>query len=118
MGVSVNVNVQPTAHLVLTPPTRLGSTSSSSVTWLLRHSPPSAAAPAFTGSNIKWLAGAFAVEKVVYVVVWIMWHSGNSIAQLYSKDVFAGVFFSIYGVNDFVFMLFFAWVFLNQSPAD
>lgn len=67
-------------------------------------------------SNIKWLAGAFAVEKVVYVVVWIMWHSGNSIAQLYSRDVFAGVFFSIYGVNDFVFMLFFAWVFLNQSP--
>ena len=67
-------------------------------------------------SNIKWLAGAFAVEKVVYVVVWIMWHSGDSIAQLYSQDVFAGVFFSIYGINDFVFMLFFAWVFLNQSP--
>ena len=67
-------------------------------------------------SNIKWLAGAFAVEKLVYVVVWLMWHSGNSLAQLYSRDVFAGVFFSIYGINDFVFMLFFAWVFLFHRP--
>ena len=66
--------------------------------------------------NIKWLAGAFAVEKLVYVVVWLMWHSNNSVAQLYSKDVFAGVFFSIYGINDFVFMLFFAWVFFFQRP--
>jgi hypothetical protein len=65
-------------------------------------------------SNIKWLAGAFALEKLVYVVVWIGWHSENSLAQLYSKDMFAGIFFSIYGINDFVFMLFFAWVFLSQ----
>jgi hypothetical protein len=63
-------------------------------------------------SSIKWLAGAFALEKLVYVVVWIMWLSENNLAQLYSKDVFAGVFYSIYGLNDFVFMLFFAWVFL------
>ncbi len=69
-------------------------------------------------SNIKWLAGAFAVEKLVYVVVWVMWHSNNSITQLYSKDLFAGVFFSIYGINDFVFMLFFAWVFLFQRPGE
>ena len=62
--------------------------------------------------NIKWLAGAFALEKLVYVVVWVMWLSGNSLPQLYAKDVFAGLFFSIYGLNDFVFMLFFAWVFL------
>jgi hypothetical protein len=65
-------------------------------------------------SNIKWLAGAFALEKLVYVVVWIMWLSDNNLAQLYSKDVFAGVFYSIYGPNDFVFMLFFAWVFLMR----
>ena len=69
-------------------------------------------------SNVKWLAGAFAVEKLVYVVVWAMWHSNNSVAQLFSKDVFAGVFFSIYGINDFVCMLFFAWVFLFHRPAQ
>ena len=66
------------------------------------------------GSNIKWLVGAFAVEKLVYVVVWVMWHSENSLAQLYATDIFAGIFYSIYGINDFLFMLFFARVFLLQ----
>jgi hypothetical protein len=66
-------------------------------------------------SNIKWLAGAFAVEKLVYVLVWVMWHSKNSIAALYSTDLFAGIFFSIYGLNDLVFMLFFLGVFLTQK---
>lgn len=70
---------------------------------------------AAVGSNIKWLVGAFALEKLVYVVVWVIWHSANSVGQLFSKDAFAGVFFGIYGINDFVFMLFFAWVFLSRS---
>lgn len=65
-------------------------------------------------ADIKWLAGAFALEKLVYVVVWGLWLSQNSLAQLYAKDVFAGVFFSIYGLNDFVFMLFFAWMFVSK----
>ena len=63
-------------------------------------------------ANVKWLAGAFALEKLVYVVVWAMWLSKNSLPELYAKDVFAGAFYSIYGLNDFVFMVFFAWVFL------
>lgn len=69
-------------------------------------------------SNIKWLAGAFAVEKLVYVIVWIMWHAQNSLTQLYATDVFAGIFYSIYGINDFVFMLFFVWVFLLPCTKD
>lgn len=71
-------------------------------------------AAASIASNIRWLAGAFALEKLVYVIVWSRWMSDNSLAQLYSQDFFAGVFYSIYGVNDFVFMLFFAWVFFLQ----
>lgn len=66
-------------------------------------------------SGIKWLAGAFAIEKLVYVVVWLLWINDNSLAAVYEKDLFAGVFYSIYGLNDFVFMLFFAWVFLAQD---
>jgi hypothetical protein len=66
-------------------------------------------------SSIKWLAGAFALEKLVYVVVWIRWLSENSLTQIYSKDYFAGAFFSIYGANDFIFMLFFLWVFFQPS---
>ena len=66
-------------------------------------------------SNVKWLAGAFALEKLVYVVVWVRWLSENSLAQLYSRDFLAGAYFSIYGANDFIFMLFFASVVLTQS---
>ncbi len=65
-------------------------------------------------TNIAWLAGAFALEKFVYVFAWFTWLSGNSLSQLYSKDLFAGIFFSIYGLNDLVFILFFAWVFAFQ----
>ena len=64
-------------------------------------------------SSIKWLAAAFAVEKLVYVLVWIRWMLDNSLSSLYSTDVMAGIFYSIYGVNDFVFMLFFAWIFVT-----
>ncbi len=65
-------------------------------------------------SSITWVVAAFALEKLVYVVTWFVWLSENSLAQLFSRDFFAGVFFSIYGPNDFVFMLFFAWVFFVQ----
>jgi hypothetical protein len=73
---------------------------------------------AFINSSIKWLVGAFALEKLVYVGVWAMWLSENSLLPLYSTDIFAGIFYSIYGLNDLVFMLFFAWVFLSQRPDD
>ena len=65
-------------------------------------------------SSVKWLVAVFALEKLVYVVVWVAWLSGNSLAELYSKDLFAGIFYSIYGLNDFVFMLFFLKVFFLQ----
>ena len=61
-------------------------------------------------SSIKWIAGVFALEKLVYVAVWLRWLTENNLAHLYSKDFFAGAFFSIYGANDFIFMLFFGWV--------
>lgn len=67
------------------------------------------------GASVKWLAAAFAVEKLVYVVVWAMWHARHSVAALAATDLFAGVFFSIYGLNDLVFMLFFSWVFYSLN---
>ena len=69
-------------------------------------------------TSIKWLAAVFAVEKLVYGVVWIRWLSENSLAQLYATDRFAGVFFSIYGANDLMFMFFFAWVFFVQLRGE
>ena len=73
---------------------------------------------AFIGASVKWLAAAFAVEKLVYVLVWIKWHSENSLSTLLSKDLFAGAFYSIYGLNDLLFMLFFAWVFYSQYRSE
>lgn len=73
-----------------------------------------AAAP----TNIRWLAGAFAVEKLVYVVNWAVWMSRNSLAALYATDRFAGAFYSIYGLNDFVFLLFFSWIFISQRAKN
>ncbi|PSU36317.1 hypothetical protein [Photobacterium lutimaris] len=70
---------------------------------------------AFIKSNVRWLAGAFAVEKLIYVVAWLAWIFQNSLQDVYSADMFAGAFYSIYGLNDFIFMLFFAWVFKSQG---
>lgn len=67
------------------------------------------------GASVRWLAAAFAVEKLVYVVVWAMWHARNSVATLVARDLFAGVFFVIYGLNDLVFMMFFSWVFYSVN---
>jgi hypothetical protein len=70
---------------------------------------------ATTISNIKWVAGAFALEKLIYGVVWVNWILGNSLEAVYATDIFAGIFYSIYGLNDFFFMFFFAWVFVSSS---
>lgn len=72
-------------------------------------------AAASTNANLKWLAGAFAIEKLIYAVIWINWHLNNSVQELYSTDAFAGIFYSIYGLNDSTFMLFFTLVFFKGS---
>ena len=69
-------------------------------------------------SSIKWLGAGFAIEKLVYVVVWVRWMLDNSLSSLYSTDFMAGIFYSIYGINDFVFMLFFAWIFAASRKVD
>ncbi len=69
---------------------------------------------AATITKKKWLAATFAFEKLVYVIVWLRWLSSNSLSQTYADDVFAGVFFSIYGANDLICMAFFAWVAFTQ----
>ncbi|MGF1788584.1 hypothetical protein L4D00_22565 [Photobacterium swingsii] len=73
---------------------------------------------AFITSSVKWLAAAFAIEKLVYVIAWLIWITNNSLSAVYDQDLFAGMFYSIYGLNDFVFMVFFAWVFITQAKAS
>lgn len=70
---------------------------------------------AFVTTGVKWLAGAFAIEKLVYVVVWVFWIQNHNLGSVYQQDLLAGVFYSIYGLNDLIFMLFFALVFFSQK---
>lgn len=64
-------------------------------------------------TSLRWLVGVFMIEKLVYVIVYVRWFSTNALHKVYDQDIFAGIFYTIYGVNDFLFGLFFAWVFFN-----
>ncbi len=68
--------------------------------------------------HAKWIVGAFVVEKLVYAVVWFRWITTHDVAAVYAKDLFAGIFYSVYGFNDFLFFLFFAAVFYQLHQAD
>lgn len=63
--------------------------------------------------HVKWLVGVFAVEKIIYGIIWINWMLANNVSDIFSKDKMAGIFYSIYGVNDWVFFIFFSLVFIK-----
>ncbi len=67
--------------------------------------------------EVKWLIAVFAIEKFIYGCVWINWILHNNIGELYDKDFMAGIFFSIYGVNDWMFFVFFMFVFFKLLKA-
>lgn len=66
-----------------------------------------------TYQNVKWLVGVFAIEKFIYGFNWTNWILNNDLTAVYDKDLFAGLFFSVYGVNDWLFFLFFLYVFIQ-----
>lgn len=61
--------------------------------------------------SVPWLSLLFTVEKLIYVITWVLWFQNNDLTLLYTKDLFAGMFYTVYGLNDFLSMLFFAWTF-------
>ncbi len=60
---------------------------------------------------VPWLIAVFVLEKLIYVSVYLIWFFNNSLSAVYEQDTFAGIFYTIYGANDLLFGLFFAWVF-------
>lgn len=64
---------------------------------------------------VPWLVAVFAVEKMIYGSVWSLWINAHldTLGSVYAKDLFAGIFYSIYGINDWIFAAFFGWVFLR-----
>lgn len=66
-----------------------------------------------TYAVLPWLVAVFLIEKIIYVAVYLKWFSTNSLSAVYEQDTFAGVFYTIYGANDFIFGLFFAIVLMK-----
>lgn len=64
-------------------------------------------------TQVPWLLAVFVVEKLLYVIFWLHWLTTNSLTTIYEQDTFAGIFYTIYGANDFLFGVFFAWVFFK-----
>ena len=62
-------------------------------------------------NHVKWLVAVFAVEKLIYGCVWLNWILNNNVSTVFENDAMAGIFFSIYGVNDWIFCVFFLIVF-------
>ena len=58
-----------------------------------------------------WLSAVFTIEKLIYTLTWIFWFQQNDLTLLYTKDLFAGIFYSLYGLNDFLSMLIFGFAF-------
>jgi len=75
-------------------------------------------AVAFNYRNAKWVVAVFVIEKLIYVIAWLLWMINNNVIDVYEKDLFAGIFYSVYGINDFIFFMFFLYVFykLQSSP--
>ena len=66
-------------------------------------------------NQARWLVGVFVIEKLAYVIAWLAFIASRSLSSIYELDVLAGVFYTIYGANDFIFMLFFSFVFLKRG---
>ena len=65
--------------------------------------------------RVRWLVGVFVIEKLAYVIAWLALINSRSLGAIYDQDVLAGAFFTIYGANDLIFMLFFGFVFLKRG---
>ncbi|MCS4435186.1 hypothetical protein [Aquiflexum gelatinilyticum] len=63
--------------------------------------------------KVPWLIGVFVIEKLVYASHWTNWMINNKVSEVFEKDKMAGIFYSIYGINDWVFFFFFLVVFLK-----
>lgn len=67
--------------------------------------------------ELKWVIGAIVIEKFMYGFTWTKWLLDNDLSRVYEKDTMAGIFYTIYGPNDWLFFLFFLVVFIYLNKA-
>ena len=65
--------------------------------------------------RVPFISGVFAIEKFFYAIVWVGWlkQNFNELGTIYQQDLITGFFYSVYGLNDFLFGVFFAIVFIK-----
>ena len=62
--------------------------------------------------QLKWVIGVFVIEKLIYGLSWVKWIMSNDLSSVYKKDTMAGIFYTIYGPNDWLFCIFYLTVFI------
>ncbi len=63
----------------------------------------------------RWVVAVFALEKLLYVAAWVIWMSehGSELPVIFETSPLTWTFYVIYGPNDLLFGVFFAWVFFR-----
>jgi hypothetical protein len=71
-------------------------------------------------TQVPLLVLVFALEKLVYTATWVDWmrRFGSEWPRLWSESPLTAVFYAIYGPNDLLFGIFFAWVALGTPRAS
>ncbi len=67
-------------------------------------------------AQVPWLVAVFALEKLAYVVSWVLWMAdhGAQLPQLFEESAFTAQFYLVYGFVDLAFGVFFAAVALKS----
>lgn len=68
--------------------------------------------------HLKWVIGVFVIEKIIYALTWSKWLMSNDLSSVYKKDTMAGIFYTIYGLNDWLFCIFYLLVFIYLSKLE
>ena len=65
-------------------------------------------------SAVPSLVSIFALEKLLYSMNWAHWvfTQGETLTDIAATSKLTASFYSLYGVGDFIFFLFFVWVVL------
>ena len=68
--------------------------------------------------NLKWVIGVFFIEKIIYGLTWSKWIMSNDLSSVYKEDMMAGIYYTIYGLNDWLFCIFYLVVFIYLSKHE